>query len=70
MKISKIIDKCNDCHNCFFSSSSKEQYHFAVCVVGEGILLQHGSEPAFRYKLAIPENCPLEDYTGTQTIEE
>jgi hypothetical protein len=72
MKIEKIIDNCNDCQNCVFAESTKGVQNFAICNFDEddSFLLFNSSTPAFRYKLTIPDNCPLENYTGTQTIKE
>lgn len=72
MKIEKIINKCNECQHCVRCCAKSETLHFAVCTFDDknNFMLYNGSEPAFRYDLKIPENCPLEDYTGTQTILE
>ncbi len=69
-KIAKIIDTCNDCESCFYASTSKETRHYAICehIDVDSFLLHVSNDPAVRYKLAIPENCPLEDYSGNQKL--
>lgn len=72
MKIEKIINKCNDCQHCIYASSKQETVHFAICTFNQdnNFLLFNASEPSYRFKLIIPDNCPLEEYMGKQTIEE
>ena len=71
MKIAKIINTCNDCQHCTFASTSKSVYHFAICTENEenNFILFNSSEMPSRYNIHIPDNCPLEDYKGTQTLE-
>lgn len=71
-KIAKIIKRCNDCEHCACTSAKNESLYFAVCTFNSesNFLLFNGTEPPFRFNLNIPENCPLEDYTGNQTIKE
>lgn len=71
MKIAKIINKCNDCQHCILASANKETSHFAICGFNQesNFILFNSSEPAYRFDLTIPDNCPLENYTGTQKIE-
>ncbi len=72
MKIEKIIKTCNECQHCVCPSAKNDSIHFGICTKDNenNFLFYNGSEPAHRYSLKIPDNCPLEDYTGTQTFEE
>ena len=69
MKIAKIINDCNDCEHCL-SAKTNSTLIFAICTHTEDkeFVLVRSHENPKHFKLDIPANCPLEDYTGTKTI--
>lgn len=77
IKIANVIDNCTDCPH-FVQAQTKcsnNKTNVAICGFPtkneEPFLLfysEHGT--ILDYAMNIPENCPLEDYTGTQTIAE
>lgn len=65
-KIAKVIELCNDCEHCVFADNRREtKSTFAICMSGkvEPFLINESqSSDIASYGLAIPKNCPLEDY--------
>lgn len=64
-KIGKIIDKCNDCEWCYFlKEEDGNTVYAAICLNENGFdkLLSFGCSSQKRVTLAIPKDCPLEEY--------
>ncbi|WP_395075354.1 hypothetical protein [Flavobacterium sp.] len=80
-KIENIIDDCFNCKHCLKAKNETDNYtKVFVCkfedeaddddqikIFDPFLLLLHTSSG--RPYIEIPKNCPLEDYTGTQTIQ-
>ena len=76
-KIANVIDNCTDCPHFVRAqtNSSNNKTNVAICGFPtenkEPFLLFYSEHDSItHYAINIPENCPLEDYIGIQTIEE
>lgn len=64
-KISKVIDKCNDCDDCvYFEGEDDTTRHAAICLHKRGNqrVLSVGFRRLRGCNIPIPFDCPLEDF--------
>jgi hypothetical protein len=77
-KIASIIGSCIDCPHIVKAQTKASSNTVNVAICGfeledtdtEPFLLLYTKHDNIRnFSIDIPDNCPLEDYIGTQTIE-